>query len=111
MEIHEQRHGAVLVLKPQGALVADDAAMFRQRVLNALGPTLGRVVVDTTAIPYADSAGLEALLDITEDLARSGQALKLCGVNETLREVLELTDLASQFDHFEDVHTAVRSFL
>jgi anti-anti-sigma regulatory factor len=44
-------------------------------------------------------------------MSRSGQALRLCNPNKTVREVLELTDLSSLFDHFEDTNTAVRSFL
>jgi hypothetical protein len=35
----------------------------------------------------------------------------LCHENKTIREVLQLTDLDQQFDHFEDLTTAVRSFL
>jgi anti-anti-sigma regulatory factor len=40
-----------------------------------------------------------------------GRALKLCAVNKTVRQVLELTELVSHFDHFDDVNSAVRSFL
>jgi hypothetical protein len=40
-----------------------------------------------------------------------GLALRLCGAGETLREVLELTDLAGMFEHYADVNTGVRSFL
>ena len=31
--------------------------------------------------------------------------------SEGVREVLELTDLASMFEHFDDVNSGVRSFL
>ena len=61
--------------------------------------------------PWAASKGLEALVEVTEEMSGSGQALRLCAPNKTVREVLELTDLASMFDHFEDTNTAVRSFL
>jgi anti-anti-sigma regulatory factor len=44
-------------------------------------------------------------------MAQGAQALRLCGANKTVREVLTLTDLAQLFDHFDDVTTAVRSFL
>ena len=44
-------------------------------------------------------------------MLRGGRALKLCAVNKTIRQVLELTALVSQFEHFEDVNSAVRSFL
>jgi anti-anti-sigma factor len=111
MKIHEQRQGAVVVLKPEGALVEQEAAAFKQRLMQTLGPSLGRFVVDLSAVPFVDSKGLEALVELTEEMGKSGQALRLCAANKTVREVLELTDLASLFDHFEDTNTAVRSFL
>ena len=111
MKIHEQLQGAVIILKPEGPLVELDAGVVKQRLLQTLNATLGRFVVDMSAIPYVDSKGLEALVDVTEEMGRSGQALRMCGANKTVREVLELTDLASLFEHFHDANTAVRSFL
>ena len=111
MEIHEQRQGAVTVLKPAGPLAADDADQFKTRLDDVLRQSLGRAVVDASTVPFVDSRGLEVLLEATERLADSGQALKLCGTNETVREVLELTELSDLFEHYEDVNSAVRSFL
>src|SRR5438270_12597010 len=111
MKINEQRQGAVTVLKPEGPLVDTAAAAFKQRLIQALTASLGRFVVDMSAIPYVDSKGLEALIEVSEEMSNSGQPLRLCAANKTVREVLELTDLASLFDHFEDATTAVRSFL
>ena len=111
MKIQEQRQGAVTVLKPEGALVEQSAGVFKQRVMQALGTNLGRFVVDLSAVPFVDSKGLEVLVEVTEEMGKSGQALRMCSANKTVREVLELTDLASMFEHFEDANTAVRSFL
>ena len=111
MRITEKRQGAVTVVKPEGPLVEREAAAFKQHMLRVLGGTLGRFVVDMSAVPYVDSKGLEAMVEVTEEMGKSGQALRLCAVNKTLREVLDLTDLASLFDHFGDTTTAVRSFL
>ena len=111
MKITDQRQGAVTVLKPEGPLVEADVPSFKQRLTETLNSSLGRFVVDVSAIPFIDSLGLEALVDVTEEMGKSGQVLRLCAANKTIREVLELTDLASQFDHFEDTNTAIRSFL
>lgn len=111
MKINEEKQGAVIVLRPEGPLIEQDAAALRQRLINVLGTSLGRFIIDMSAIPYLDSKGLEALLDVTDEMAKSGQLLRLCAANKTVREVLELTDLAPHFDHFEDANTAVRSFL
>jgi anti-sigma B factor antagonist len=111
MRINEQRSGAVTVLKPEGPILEADSAALKQKMMATLSGSLGRFVVDMSAVPYLDSTGLEALVEVTEEMSRSGQALRLCAPNKTVREVLELTDLASMFDHFEDTNTAVRSFL
>ncbi len=111
MDIQEQRQGAVTVIKPIGPLVAADAEQFKTAVELTLVRSLGRFVIDATAIQYADSRGLEVLAELTRELHQSGSALKLSGAGETLREVLELTELLDQFEHFQDVNTAVRSFL
>lgn len=68
-------------------------------------------MIDASAVPYVDSQGLEALVKATDDLSSSGRALRLCGAGETIREVLDLTGLSDRFEYYEDVNTAVRSFL
>ena len=111
MVIEEVRQGAVTVLKPVGPLSQDDAAQFKQDALEMLGRSLGRFVVDASAIPFVDSKGLEAMVDVAEAMSQSGQALKLCAISETLREVLDLTNLMTRFESYEDANAAVRSFL
>lgn len=111
MQINEHQQGAVTVLAPKGPLCAQDAEQFGTLIRQAVNRSHGRVVVDAAAIPYVDSRGLEVLLDITEALAESGKALKLSAANDTVREVMELTGLASSFEYFSDVNAAVRSFI
>jgi anti-sigma B factor antagonist len=111
MKLHQQRHGAVTLLKPEGPLIEAAASEFDQAARTIMTVTLGRFVVDMSAVPFVDSAGLETLVGLTDLLESSGKALKLCGVNKTVRQVLELTEIDSLFDHFEDVNSAVRSFL
>ncbi len=111
MDIQEQRHGAVTVIKPQGPLVQGDAEQFRAHLGDVFSRSLGRFIVDVSAVPYVDSVGLEALVQSTDEMGSSGRALRLCGACETLREVLEITGIADRFEHYEDANIAVRSFL
>ena len=111
MEISEYSHGAVSVLKPSGPLVGEDADKLKSRVLEVRTKSLGRLVLDLSGIPYVDSRGLEVLVEVSDELAESGQALKLCGSNDVVREVFDLTELTSYFERFVDLNAAVRSFL
>jgi anti-sigma B factor antagonist len=111
MKISEQRQGAVTVLKPEGPLIDKDAADFKSRAGVVIRDSMGRLVLDMSGIPFVDSKGLEVMVDLAEEMAGQGQALKLSAIGKTVREVLEITELVSHFDHFEDVNSAIRSFL
>jgi anti-anti-sigma factor len=111
MNIQEERHGAVMVIKPNGPITQAEAADFKAIAQRTWDTQLGRFLIDLSATPYVDSQGLEALLDISEQMGTGGQALKLCAANKTLREVFTLTGLAPLFEQYDDVNSGVRSFL
>ncbi len=109
--ITEQRHGAVVVVKPSGPLVLEDASALSQATLGRARELLGRLTIDMSAAAYIDSVGLETLLDLADELDACGQTLRLAGVSQTVREVFDLTGLTNRFEYHDDVNLAVRSFL
>lgn len=111
MEIQQQSQGAVTVLKPMGPIVQADADQFKTTALGIATKSMGRVVIDASAMAFLDSRGIEVLADVTDEIAQSGRALKLCGANQTVQHVLELTGWSDAFEFYEDVNSGVRSFL
>jgi len=111
VEIERQKFGAVLLIQPKGPLIGSDATQLRVEVDDARIDCMGRRVLDMEQVPYVDSMGLESLLDISDRMRESGKSLKMCGVNETVRQVLEITDLAVLFEYYEDANTATRSYM
>ena len=111
MKVATEQCGGVAVMRPQGPITWANADEFKAELLELIGRNLGRIVLDASAVSHVDSKGLGALVEITQQLGQSGKALKLCCVNETVRQVIRLTGLWPLFEHFEDVNSAVRSFL
>lgn len=111
MDCDKSKVGAVTVLTPRGALSQDDADAFADTLQSTVGESYGRLVLDFTNVPLLDSRGIEVLLTTTETLAQSGQTLKLCAVNELIREILDLTEVDGSFEHYEDANAAARSYL
>jgi anti-sigma B factor antagonist len=111
MKIETEQRCAVTLVKPDGPLSGPDADELRVMMSDLIQTHMGRVVLDASDIPSVDSPGLESLVDIAEQLAQSGKALKLCALNETLQQVIDLTGLSPQFEQFEDANSAIRSFL
>lgn len=111
MEFDENKLGAVIVFKPNGALTGADAEVFTTRFETTIGNAMGKCVLDAGEISYVDSRGLEALLDISDILADLGRSLKISHVNDTLRETFDLTRTAAAFEYYDDINAAVRSYL
>jgi len=109
MQIQEQSINNVVILKPSGPLSQHDADQLKRHIETVLTQDAIALVLDVSAMPLVDSRGLEVLVETSDALAKTGQTLKLCGSNKTLREVFDLTNLASLFEYFEDTKAAVRS--
>ena len=109
MNIEEQRRGEVTVLRPQGPIIGSEVDQLAACITKAMDGNCRAMVLDASTVTFVDSRGLEALVDATEELIRHGQILKLAGVNDTLKEVLELTELESLFEQYDDADAAVRS--
>ena len=111
MQIDTELNGGVRVLRPHGPLVRAEIDGFVNTVREVRSTSRGRFVLDMTDLHFVDSAGLEALLELSEESNSATVSIKLAATNETVREVLDLTGITEHFEHFLDVHSAVRSFL
>ena len=103
----------------QGAvdLVRGDEPLNLERVMDAselleacANRGQPRIVIDLKRVPLIDSAGLELLLDVRDRCLKRGGALKLAAPNHLCEDILRITDVAPQFEIFDDVVSAVGSF-
>jgi len=111
MTFEHQQIGAITVIRPIGPVAnAEDASHLFEQSSKVIRSSLGRFVLDASELSYVDSAGLEALVDIAEQLQIFGQALKICALGETLAETIRVTQTADSFEPFDLVQDAVRSY-
>jgi anti-anti-sigma factor len=109
MNITEHRQGGAVVLQPAGAITGEDADRLGQRLADVLDGAGGRVAVDMAKVAFLDSRALEVLVEATEKLIRGGAALILISANDVIREVLDITDVASLFEQYDDLEAATGS--
>ena len=65
------------------------------------GNTSRHLVLDLTAVPYIDSAGIGALVGAYVNHQKDGRSLALVGVTQRVRDAMEVTRV-EQFFHFHD---------
>ena len=69
------------------------------------------VVLDMSDVPLMDSAGLDALLDISDAVLLKGGAVKLAALTQLCADVLRVTGVAGHFETYKEVKIAVGSFV
>lgn len=110
MQIDIQKQAAVTVISPKGPLLGLDVMSLSETLQEAMSDSLGRVVLDLSRVTYTDSKGLEMIHKFGSELAKAGRVFRLAGTNETMREVLAITEVGPLCEQFDDIGTAVRSF-
>jgi serine/threonine-protein kinase RsbW len=82
-----------------------------QQALDAVLASGGKnVVVDFTALDYISSAGLRVLLGTAKRLRGAGGALRLFGLNETVREVFDISGFSTILAVFATEADALKGF-
>ena len=66
-----------------------------------------KILVDFTKLDYISSAGLRVLLATAKRLRGGGGNLRLCGLNEMVSEVFEISGFSTIFKVFPDEGAAL----
>jgi len=109
MKIDLEHYEDMTMIIPRDSLVGDDALQLGEVLTTVLAENPRNLMINVSKVTQIDSKGLEVLVDATEQLIRGGRALKLVAADETLREILELTELASLFEYSDSVEYSPES--
>ncbi len=104
------QQGAVSVVSGKETVTEPNLEELNRVFEQCLIASSPRVVLNLAEVPFFDSLGLEWLLDIADRcLARGGQ-LQIAVPGSLCRDILSATGVGDQFERFDDVRSAVRSF-
>jgi len=91
------------ILRLNGALVMTTMFEFQAMVRADKSQAL---IIDFTNVPYADSAGIGALVGAYVTRQHGGRSLALVGVSERVRNALKVTRVEQFFRFFDSVSAA-----
>jgi anti-anti-sigma factor len=96
-----------IVLSPQGPLVAGGAAEgFEQQLRQLLRTGHLNLVIDLSAVPTIDSAGISALVRCHTTVQRAGGSLRLAASSPAVSRILEVAHLDGVFASYESIEAA-----
>jgi len=109
MKLSYEDHNTVTVMTISGEFTADQADSFRRSCLDRFEAGVKDVVLDIEHMTLIDSAGLELMLWLAEEVAERNGQLRLVNPDETVRLILEITRLERRFDVHDCIESAAKS--
>ncbi len=109
MKLSYEDHDTITVLTISGDMTTDQAESFRRSCQERFDAGVRHVVVDMEHLTVVDSAGLEALLWIIDEVSGRGGQLRLVKLESTVSKVLEITRLDRCFDVHDSIESAAKS--
>lgn len=110
MKISAESYGHAVMLVLNGELTEDTLGPLETAVDHQLeGKEVVDVILNMEAVPFIDSAALSYLLDLQERLAGTFGQVRLAKCDENVRKILEITDLVSSFETYDEIAEAVRA--
>src|SRR5580658_5200708 len=95
MEIRKEQVGGTYVVTATGRLDAIYSTAFAKEVGVLIGGANTKILIDFTDIDFVTSAGIRAVLLLMKKAKDSGAVFALCGVNEQVKEVLDISGLVA----------------
>jgi anti-sigma B factor antagonist len=107
MEIKLRRGGTVYVIDISGEMDLYNAFRLKDVVGGMIGKQIREYVINLEKVDYLDSSGIGALLFVHAELKKRGMALRIAGVQGTVKKVIELTKLSGYLPLCTDVSTGI----
>jgi len=100
----------ITVISCEGRIVmGDESAGLRDTLKRALGSSR-QVVLNLEGVSYIDSSGLGTLVGVYSSARAAGADIKLGGLGERLRDVLQITKLVTVFEVYDTEQQAIAAF-
>lgn len=97
LSISSSQNQKSLIVTLDGRIDANSAKELEQQCLSWIEEGHHRMVLDLTAVNFISSAGLRAILLIAKKLEQAKGEVKLCGLNNTLKDVFDISGFSKLF--------------
>ena len=97
MEILKTADGDKLTFTVKGCLDTTTSPDLQSEI-EAMPPSVRRLVFDFAALEYISSAGLRVMLMSNKRMAAAGGSMVITGLNPSVREVFDMTGFSDIFE-------------
>lgn len=111
MKIPSRHRDGVTILEPKGKITIGigDVAL-REAVHEAVGAGSNKILIDLSGVSTMDSSGIGELVSTYTTVTNRGGKLKLLHLPPKIQDIMQVTQLITVFEVFDDEDEAIGSF-
>jgi len=103
-------YNAVVVSFKGKLLGGPDAQIFQDQISSFLEQGKKNIIIDLSDVKYVDSSGIGNIIKAFSTVKDAGGKLKLSGLSDKIKGVLNIVKLDRIFEQFPTVEEASKSF-
>ncbi len=110
LKLETREADGVTIVSGQGRIVFGEESTYLRENLKRVLNSNRRVVLNLSGVNYIDSGGLGTLVGVYSSARSSGADIKLTGLGQRLRDVLQITKLVTVFEVYDNEQQAIAAF-
>jgi anti-anti-sigma factor len=110
MEITEQKTDQCMVIGITGRLDTTNYNILEKKLMELIDGQQTRILVECSKMDYVSSSGLRILLMALKKVSVVKGKFALCGLQENIREIFEISGFTNIFEIYPDKEEALKQF-
>jgi len=110
MQFKATESNGVYTVNIEGNVDTNSAPDVKNGLDELINSGAAKIIMDLSFMDYISSAGLRVLLLTGKQLKGSAGELRLCGMNESVRDVFDISGFSSIFNIFDAAADAQKDF-
>jgi anti-anti-sigma factor len=110
MNLNEIKNDKVVIIEIEGRLDTTNYNQLEKKLLENIESNNKNLLIDCTKMDYVSSSGLRIFLMALKKITSLNGKFVLCGLQENIAEIFEISGFTSIFQIFENQEMALKVF-
>ena len=110
MDLYEEKTDKCIVVAISGRLDTTNYNLLEKKLMDLIDGGNDKILVECSQMDYVSSSGLRILLMALKKISAVKGKFALCGLQENIREIFEISGFTSIFRIYPDKNEALTGF-
>jgi anti-sigma B factor antagonist len=110
LKLDSREADGVTIVNCSGRIVFGEESTQLREKLKQILTSSRKLILNLSGVSYIDSGGLGTLVGVYSSARSAGADIKLTGLGQRLRDVLQITKLVTVFEVYDNEQQAIAAF-